>query len=60
MNYCPLCRGSFSDRDAVRTHLIKEHKRSIADADEMVAGYDIADKIPRRAPVPPWWHGWPA
>jgi hypothetical protein len=35
--FCPLCRCSACLQDAVRTHLIADHKRSAAQADELIA-----------------------
>jgi hypothetical protein len=32
--------------DAVRTHLIADHKRSPAEADELIARFNIAQPIP--------------
>jgi hypothetical protein len=44
--FCPLCRGELCVADAVRTHLIVDHKRSAAEADELIARFDIAKPIP--------------
>jgi hypothetical protein len=38
--------------DAVRTHLIAEHKRSAAEADELIARFDTAKHIPEPQPEP--------
>ena len=38
--------------DAVRTHLIADHKRSAAEADELIARFDIAKPIPEPEPEP--------
>jgi hypothetical protein len=40
--FCPLCRGELCMADAVRTHLIADHKRSPAEADELIARFNIA------------------
>ena len=50
--FCPLCRGELSMADAVRTHLIADHKRSPAEADELIARFDIAQPIPEPEPEP--------
>jgi hypothetical protein len=44
--FCPLCRGEFGPPDAVRTHLIADHKRSAAEADGLIARFDMAKPIP--------------
>jgi hypothetical protein len=49
--FCPLCRCSLCEPDAVRTHLIADHKRSAAQADELITRFDIAKPIPE--PEPP-------
>ena len=49
---CPLCRGELCTADAVRTHLIADHKRSAAEADELIARFDIAKRIPGTDPEP--------
>jgi hypothetical protein len=33
--FCPLCRCSLCEQDAVRTHLIADHKRSAAQAEDI-------------------------
>ena len=38
--------------DAVRTHLIADHKRSPAEADELIARFNIAQPIPEPEPEP--------
>ncbi len=48
--FCPLCRGALCIADAVRAHLIADHKRSAAEADELIARFDTAKPIP--APEP--------
>ena len=48
--FCPLCRCSMCVPDAVRTHLIADHKRSAAQADELIARFDIAKPIPEPEP----------
>ena len=40
--FCPLCRGELCMPDAVRTHLVADHKRSAAEADELIARFDTA------------------
>jgi hypothetical protein len=50
--FCPLCRGELCMADAVRTHLIADHKRSPAEADELIARFDIAQPIPEPEPEP--------
>ena len=50
--FCPLCRCSLCLQDAVRTHLIADHKRSAAQADELIARFDIAKPIPEPEPEP--------
>lgn len=45
-HFCPLCRGAHRDRDAVRAHLIVEHKRAADTADELLARFDTAQAIP--------------
>jgi hypothetical protein len=42
---CPLCRGDLCTEDAVRTHLIADHKRSAAEAAELIARFDTAQPI---------------
>ena len=32
--FCPLCRSELRMTDAVRTHLVADHKRSTMEADE--------------------------
>jgi len=49
---CPLCRGDLCMTDAVREHLIADHKRSAAEADELIARFDIAVPIPEPEPEP--------
>ena len=44
--YCPLCRSELCVTDAVRPHLIGEHKRSAAEAAELIARFDIGKPIP--------------
>ena len=51
-HFCPLCRGELSVTDAVRTHLIADHKRSAAEADELIARFDTAKPIPAPEPEP--------
>jgi hypothetical protein len=48
--FCPLCRCSLCLQDAVRTHLIADHKRSAAQADELIARFDTAKPIPEPEP----------
>jgi len=36
--------------DAVRAHLVAEHKRSATEADELIARFDIAKPIPEPEP----------
>jgi hypothetical protein len=48
--FCPLCRGELCMADAVRTHLIAVHKRSAAEADELIARFDIAEPIAEPEP----------
>jgi len=43
--FCPLCRGELCTADAVRTHLIADHKRSAAEAAELIARFDTAHPI---------------
>jgi hypothetical protein len=50
--FCPLCRGELCMADAVRTHLIADHKRSAAEADELIARFDTAKPIPEPEPEP--------
>jgi len=50
--FCPLCRGELCVTDAVRTHLIADHKRSAAEADELIARFDTAKPIPEPEPEP--------
>ncbi len=47
MQYCPLCRGELRVGDAVRAHLLADHKRSGAEADELIARFDTAQPIPQ-------------
>lgn len=44
--FCHLCRGELCITDAVRGHLIADHKRSAAEADELIARFEIAQPIP--------------
>jgi hypothetical protein len=44
--FCPLCRGELCVADAVRAHLIADHKRSAAEADELIARFDTDQPIP--------------
>ena len=44
--FCPLCRGEMAAADAVRDHLIADHRRSSVEADELIARFDIARAIP--------------
>jgi hypothetical protein len=48
--FCPLCRGELCMPDAVRTHLIADHKRSAAEADELIERFDTAKPIPEPEP----------
>jgi hypothetical protein len=50
--FCPLCRCSLCLQDAVRIHLIADHKRSAAQTDELIARFDIAKPIPEPEPEP--------
>jgi hypothetical protein len=50
--FCPLCRGELCVADAVRTHLIADHKRSAAEAEELIARFDTAKPIPEPEPEP--------
>lgn len=50
--FCPLCRGELCVADAVRTHLIADHKRSAAQAEELIARFDTAKPIPEPEPEP--------
>jgi len=50
--FCPLCRGELCMADAVRAHLVADHKRSAAEADELIARFDTAKPIPEPAPEP--------
>jgi len=50
--FCPLCRGDLCMTDAVREHLIAHHKRSAAEANELIARFDIAVPIPEPEPEP--------
>ena len=50
--FCPLCGCSLCLQDAVRTHLIADHKRSAAQADELIARFDTAKPIPEPEPEP--------
>jgi hypothetical protein len=50
--FCPLCRGELCMPDAVRTHLVADHKRSAAEADELIARFDMAQPIPEPGPEP--------
>jgi hypothetical protein len=45
--FCQLCRSELCVADAVRTHLIADHKRSAMEADELVARFDTDKSIPR-------------
>jgi hypothetical protein len=49
---CPLCRGDLCMADAVRKHLIADHKRSAAEADALIARFDIAKPITAPEPEP--------
>lgn len=49
---CPLCRGELRVANAVRAHLISDHKRSAAEADELIARFDTARPIPEPAAEP--------
>jgi hypothetical protein len=55
--YCPLCRSELCLTDAVRTHLIGEHKRSAAEAAELIARFDIGKAIPEPDPEPHMYFG---
>ena len=44
--FCPLCRAPIGESDAVRAHLIADHKRTAAQADELAARFDTAKPIP--------------
>lgn len=44
-HYCPLCRHPVREPDAVHAHLIADHKRTAAQADELVARFDTAKPI---------------
>jgi len=44
--FCPLSRGELCVPDAVRTHLVTDHKRSAAEADELIARFDTGQPIP--------------
>ena len=48
--FCPLCPGELCMADTVRAHLIADHKRSAAEADELIARFDIAQPIPEPEP----------
>jgi len=50
--FCPLCRGELFLADAVRAHLVADHKRSAAEADELIARFDTAQPIPEPEPEP--------
>jgi hypothetical protein len=50
--FCPLCRSGLCMPDAVRTHLVADHKRSAAEADELIDRFDTAQPIPEQAPAP--------
>lgn len=50
--FCPLCRSELCVADAVRTHLIADHKRSTAEADELIARFEIARPISEPEPEP--------
>jgi hypothetical protein len=50
--FCPLCRCSLCEQDAVRTHLIADHKRSAAQAEELIVRFNIAKPIPEPEPEP--------
>ena len=38
--------------DAMRTHLVADHKRSTMEADELIARFDTAKPIPEPKPEP--------
>ena len=40
--FCPLCRSELRVADAMHTHLIADHKRSAAEADERRIGLLMA------------------
>lgn len=50
--FCPLCRGELRKADAMRTHLVADHKRSTMEADELIARFDAAKPIPDPEPEP--------
>jgi hypothetical protein len=50
--FCPLCRGELRMADAVRIHLVADHKRSTIEADELIARFDTAKPIPEPEPEP--------
>jgi len=50
--FCPLCHCSLCEQDAVRTHLIADHKRSAAQAEELIVRFNIAKPIPEPEPEP--------
>ena len=50
--FCPLCRSELRMADAVRTHLVADHKRRTMEADELIARFDTAKPIPEPEPEP--------
>lgn len=48
--FCPLCCRELCASDAVPSHLITDHKRSAAEADELIARFDTATPIPEPEP----------
>src|SRR5579863_5847415 len=50
--FCPLCRGELCTADAVHTHLIADHKRSAAEAAELIARFKTAQPISEPEPEP--------
>lgn len=50
--FCPLCRGELCMPDTVRAHLVADHKRSAAEADELITRFDTANPIPDPEPEP--------
>jgi len=44
--FCPLCRSELCMPDAVRTHLLADHKRSPAEANDLIARFDTAKPSP--------------
>ena len=50
--YCPLCQGDLCIADAVRAHLIADHKRSAAEADELIARFDAGRPTAESEPEP--------